>query len=128
MKHRWNAKGEKMFTPVRVEKPWGHELIWAHTDQYVGKVLHVKKGEKLSLQFHNFKDETIHLLSGSLRFEVEEDGAMAVRLMSPGSSYHIKPHTKHRMEAVEDCDILEASTPQLDDVVRLQDAYGRAPV
>jgi quercetin dioxygenase-like cupin family protein len=116
-----------MFKPVRVEKPWGHELIWAHTDKYVGKILHVKKGEKLSLQYHDFKDETIHLLSGSLRFEIEEDGAMAVHVMAPGASYHIRPHMKHRMEAAEDCDILEASTPQLDDVVRLQDAYGRAP-
>ena len=115
-----------MFTPVRVEKPWGHELIWAHTDAYVGKILHIKAGERLSLQLHNVKDETIHLLSGRMRFEVEENGAMTARTLLPGESYRIRPGTRHRMAAVETCDVLEASTPHLDDVVRLEDAYGRA--
>jgi len=115
-----------IFKTVKVAKPWGFELIWARTDIYVGKILHVKKGEKLSLQYHNVKDETIHLLTGRLRFEIEEDGKMMVKEMMPGDSYHIRPKMKHRMDAIEDCDILEASTPQLDDVVRLSDAYGRA--
>jgi quercetin dioxygenase-like cupin family protein len=114
-----------MFTPKKIEKPWGYELIWAQTDQYIGKILHVNKGQKLSLQFHNIKDETIHLLAGRLRFEIEENGVMVIRTLTPGDSYHIKPKCKHRMDAEEICEILEASTPFLDDVVRLQDAYGR---
>jgi quercetin dioxygenase-like cupin family protein len=114
-----------MFKPVRVEKPWGHELIWARADQYVGKILHINKGERLSLQFHNIKDETIHLLAGRMKFEIEENGVMVVRTLMAGESYHIAPKTKHRMEAEETCDVLEASTPHLDDVVRLNDSYGR---
>ncbi|MBI5528981.1 MAG: cupin domain-containing protein [Deltaproteobacteria bacterium] len=114
-----------MFKPVRIGKPWGFELIWAHTEKYVGKILHIDAGQKLSLQFHNIKDETIHLLSGRMNFEIEENGVMVVRTLRPGDSYHIPPKSKHRMEAEETCDVLEASTPHLDDVVRLQDAYGR---
>ncbi|MBI3183312.1 MAG: cupin domain-containing protein [Myxococcales bacterium] len=113
-------------TVRRVEKPWGHELIWAHTDRYVGKVLHVKQGHKLSLQYHHRKDETIHLQSGRLVLVVDEGGGLFERELSPGESYHIRPMTKHRMVALSDCDILEVSTPELDDVVRLEDAYGRA--
>ena len=109
----------------RVEKPWGHELIWAHTDRYVGKVLHVNAGHKLSLQFHREKDETIHLWSGRLLLVVDEGHGLTERELAPGESYHIQPGTKHRMVAITDCDILEASTPELDDVVRLEDAYGR---
>ena len=111
--------------PYRVDKPWGYELIWARTDRYVGKLLHIKAGHRLSLQFHNVKDETVHVHSGQMRFVVEEDGAMVERLLNPGDSYRIVPHTKHRMIAVTDCDVLEASTPELDDVVRLEDSYGR---
>lgn len=111
--------------PVRVEKPWGHELIWARTERYVGKLLHIKAGHKLSLQFHKVKDETIHVQTGEMRFVVEENGAMVERILQPGDSYHITPFTKHRMIAVTDCDVLEASTPELDDVVRLEDSYGR---
>lgn len=111
---------------VRVEKPWGYELIWAHTDRYVGKLLHIKAGHRLSLQFHNVKDETIHVQRGQMRFVVEEGGVMVERLLGPGASYHIPPHTRHRMIAETDCDVLEASTPELDDVVRLEDNYGRA--
>lgn len=110
----------------RVEKPWGYELIWAHTNQYVGKLLHIKAGHRLSLQFHRVKDETIFVQTGQMRFVVEEDGALVEHLLGPGDSYHIVPHTKHRMIAVTDCDVLEASTPELDDVVRLEDSYGRA--
>lgn len=112
--------------PVRrVEKPWGHELIWAHTERYVGKLLHIKAGHALSLQFHQVKDETIHVQTGQLRFEIEEDGQLVAHTLAPGSSYHIRPHHKHRMTAVTDVDVLEVSTPELDDVVRLEDRYGR---
>jgi mannose-6-phosphate isomerase len=110
---------------VRVEKPWGYELHWAHTDRYVGKVIHVNRGHALSLQYHNRKDETIYLWSGRLRFEIEIDGQLVSRDMQPGESVHIAPKTVHRMTAIEDSDILEASTPELDDVVRLEDRYGR---
>ena len=109
----------------RVEKPWGYEIIWARTEKYVGKVLHIKAGEQLSLQYHRVKDETIHVQAGQMTFRVEEDGKMVDRLLNPGDSYHIVPHTKHKMIAVTDCDVLEASTPELDDVVRLEDKYGR---
>jgi mannose-6-phosphate isomerase len=112
--------------PVRVEKPWGHELIWAHTDRYVGKILHVKAGHSLSLQYHLKKDETIHLFTGKLRFQFGLDGeALSERVLEPGESFRIDPLLRHRMIAVTDCDILEASTPELDDVVRLEDRYGR---
>lgn len=111
----------------RVEKPWGHELIWASTDRYVGKVLHVKAGEALSLQYHERKDETIHTLRGRMKFFV---GASADELrevvLEEGQSFHITPGMVHRMEAITDVDILEVSTPDLDDVVRLEDRYGRA--
>lgn len=115
-------------TPRRVEKPWGHELIWADSPRYVGKILHVRAGESLSLQYHREKEETIHLLTGSMRFWVGPLGAEPSEIgLQAGESFHILPGTVHRMEALEDCDILEASTPHLDDVVRLQDRYGRAP-
>jgi mannose-6-phosphate isomerase-like protein (cupin superfamily) len=109
----------------RVEKPWGYELIWAHTEKYVGKLLHVNRGHQLSLQYHNVKDETIHVQSGNMTLVVDEGAGYIERQMKPGESYHIKPLTKHRMVAVTDCDILEVSTPELDDVVRLEDKYGR---
>ncbi|MFZ5469653.1 MAG: cupin domain-containing protein [Myxococcota bacterium] len=115
-----------MTTVRRVEKPWGHELIWAHTERYVGKLLHIKQGHKLSLQYHQRKDETIHVQSGRLLFVVDEGGGLTERELAAGESYHIKPFTQHRMVALTDCDILEVSTPELDDVVRLEDAYGRA--
>lgn len=111
---------------TRVEKPWGYEIIWARTPKYVGKVLHINAGHKLSLQFHRVKDETVHVHSGQMKFVVEENGVMTERVLGPGESYHIKPNTKHRMIAVTDCDVLEASTPELDDVVRLEDSYGRS--
>ncbi len=113
--------------PRRVEKPWGHELIWAHTDRYVGKILHVRAGHALSLQYHEQKDETIHLLRGAMRFWVGDSPESLEEVEFPeGSSRRITPGTVHRMEAVTDIDILEASTPELDDVVRLEDRYGRA--
>ena len=109
----------------RVEKPWGYELHWARTERYVGKVLHIKAGHALSLQYHNVKDETIYVYSGKLLYEIELDGRMTSREMVPGDSMRVTPKTVHRMTAVEDTDVLEVSTPELDDVVRLEDRYGR---
>ncbi len=109
----------------RVEKPWGYELHWAVTDKYVGKILHVKKGHALSLQYHNIKEETIHVHTGKILFEIDVDGKLVGREMLPGESVHVTPKTIHRMTALEDTDVLEASTPELDDVVRLEDRYGR---
>ena len=109
-----------------VEKPWGYELIWAHTDRYVGKVLHINQGESLSYQYHVVKDETIRLLSGRLEMDVEIGGERSTLRLLPGECLHIVPGMKHRMTAVETCDVLEVSTPELDDVVRLEDRYGRA--
>jgi mannose-6-phosphate isomerase-like protein (cupin superfamily) len=113
-------------TARRVEKPWGHELIWADTELYVGKVLHVKAGEALSLQLHRQKDETIHVLRGRVRFEVgPSPDELSASVLGPGEGLRLRPGTVHRMEAIEDSDLLEASTPHLQDVVRLQDRYGR---
>ena len=109
-----------------VDKPWGYELIWAHTERYVGKVLHINKGESLSYQYHDIKDETIRLLSGVLELDIEKDGRQHKLRLAAGESLHIVPLMKHRMIAIEDCDVLEVSTPELDDVVRLEDRYGRA--
>jgi quercetin dioxygenase-like cupin family protein len=109
-----------------VDKPWGHELIWAYTERYVGKILHIKKGESLSFQYHRVKDETVQLLAGVLEMDLEiDEGRTTVRFV-PGDCLHITPGMKHRMTAVEECDVLEVSTPELDDVVRLEDRYGRA--
>jgi mannose-6-phosphate isomerase len=110
-----------------VDKPWGHELIWAETARYVGKILHVRAGERLSLQYHRVKDETVMLLSGRLLFEHFREGeaprSVELKVREP---FHIPPGLRHRMIAIEDADILEVSTPELDDVVRLEDRYGRA--
>ena len=109
-----------------VQKPWGHETIWAHTDQYVGKVLHIKAGEALSVQYHHQKDETIHLLRGRMIYRVGAVGGDLHDIgLKEGESHRNEPGTVHQMEAVTDCDVLEASTPFLDDVVRLSDRYGR---
>ena len=114
-------------TEVRtVPKPWGHETIWAHTDQYVGKVLHIRAGQALSVQYHTQKDETIHLLRGKMIYRVRDaSGVLREVELVQGQSYRNEPGTVHQMEAVTDCDVLEASTPHLDDVVRLSDRYGR---
>lgn len=115
-------------TAERIGKPWGFELIWAHTDAYVGKILHIEAGHSLSLQFHQVKDETIHLLSGQMRFWAGPTAdELELVVLEKGESYRVTPGTVHRMEAVTECDVLEASTPHLDDVVRLQDRYGRIP-
>ena len=110
---------------VVVKKPWGHEVIWAHTDKYVGKVLHINAGHELSVQYHNRKDETVYLLSGEMIYRVHDGDALRDVPLKVGESYRITPGTVHQMVAVTDCDILEASTPDLDDVVRLSDRYGR---
>lgn len=110
----------------RVEKPWGFELIWAKTDGYVGKILHINQGHRLSLQYHRVKEETILLYSGKMNFVFEnESGVMEEIILKAGESHHIPVGRKHRMIALEDCEVFEVSTPQLDDVVRLEDGYGR---
>ena len=116
-----------MRMPIRrVDKPWGYELIFAHTDRYVGKILHVNSGQALSLQYHEVKDETLYLADGEVELLVEEDGNLVTTTLRGGESYRIRPFTKHRMTAGENgCDIIEVSTPELEDVVRLEDRYGR---
>jgi len=110
-----------------VDKPWGHELIWARTDRYVGKILHVRAGESLSLQYHRVKDETIMVLSGRLQLVYFAEGQEPrSRELAPREPFHIEPGLRHRMIAIEDTDVLEVSTTELDDVVRLEDRYGRA--
>ena len=108
-----------------VPKPWGHETIWAQTERYVGKVLHIKAGQALSVQYHNKKDETVHLLNGELVYRVQMKDSLDDMHLKAGESFRITPGTIHQMEAVTDCDVLEVSTPELDDVVRLSDRYGR---
>jgi mannose-6-phosphate isomerase-like protein (cupin superfamily) len=112
--------------PEHVPKPWGHETIWAHTDRYVGKILHVRQGEALSLQYHRTKDETLRVLTGAIVLEVGTDErALQTVQLGPGDAWHITPGTRHRLTALEEADVLEVSTPELADVVRLEDRYGR---
>ena len=110
-----------------VPKPWGHETVWAHTDRYVGKILHITAGQALSVQYHERKDETVHLLRGQLKYWVQLPGEAELhdQVLQAGESFRITPGTIHYMEAVTDCDVLESSTPELDDIVRIQDRYGR---
>jgi mannose-6-phosphate isomerase len=111
----------------RVEKPWGHEIWWAQTDDYAGKLLFVEAGHQLSLQLHREKDETSYLLSGRLRLsQGPSEDELAERTLLPGDSWRNEPGTVHTIEALEDSTLIEVSTPQLDDVVRLRDRYGRA--
>jgi mannose-6-phosphate isomerase-like protein (cupin superfamily) len=110
----------------RVPKPWGYELIFAKTDRYVGKILHIAKGEMLSLQYHEMKEETLFVVDGELLLTVEYDGDRREILLRKGEAFHIPPRLIHRMEALRDTDVAEVSTPELDDVVRLEDRYGRA--
>ena len=111
----------------KVDKPWGHEIIWAETESYVGKILHIDEGEQLSLQYHEVKEETHFCQSGRLELEVGEagDGDLRTLILEPGQVQHIPPRTVHRMRALTTCDVFEVSTPHLDDVVRLEDRYGR---
>lgn len=109
-----------------VEKPWGREEIFAQNERYAGKFLHLAPGHTLSLQYHERKDETLYVLEGEMRLSVEVDGRMQELLLGPGSEYRIRPGTRHRIASERGCVIVEVSSPELDDVVRLEDAYGRA--
>jgi len=119
---------DRFAVPVeRVEKPWGHELVYASTDRYVGKVLFIRSGEQLSLQFHRRKDEVIYIHAGRVELEVGEPGRTPdVEVVGPGHAFRFRPGTVHRWRALEDTVVLEVSTPDVDDVVRLEDRYGRA--
>ncbi len=112
--------------PYRVEKPWGYELIWARTDRYVGKILHLNAGHALSLQYHRVKDETMHVLSGELILRTRPGSTLEARTFRAGESVRIPATLVHQIEAVVDSDVLEASTPEVDDLVRLEDRYGRS--
>jgi mannose-6-phosphate isomerase len=109
----------------RVPKPWGYELIFAKTERYVGKILHINRGESLSLQYHEIKEETLYVVAGELKLTIEIDGDRRELPLRAGEAFHITPRMIHRMEAIEDTDVAEVSTPELDDVVRLEDRYGR---
>ena len=111
---------------TKIEKPWGYELRWAITDRYAAKVLHINKGEALSLQYQERKDEYQYVIKGTIDIEVGRPGGdLSSRRMTAGDTLHIAPGTRHRLTAVEDSDIFEVSTPEIDDVVRLEDRYGR---
>mgnify|MGYP003136008713 FL=1 len=121
-----------MSAAVKVDKPWGHEVRWAINDKYLGKILHINPSQRLSRQYHEVKDETIYVLSGILILELGQDEnknnkASSIKVMETGESYRIKPGTIHRFCAPSDCHVrlIEVSTPEIDDVVRLQDDYGR---
>jgi len=109
-----------------VPKPWGHELIFAENEKYAGKILHLQGGHSLSLQYHERKDETLFVLQGELDLMVDIEGSMQLLRLTPGEAFRIRPGVRHRLIAERDCDIVEVSSPELDDVVRLEDAYGRA--
>jgi len=113
--------------PERVDKPWGYELIWSKTDHYAGKILFVRAGEALSLQFHKVKDEAWYVESGRAELELAGPGERMTEseVVGPGAAFHFRPGTVHRVTALEDTTILEVSTPEVDDVVRLEDRYGR---
>jgi len=125
-----NLEGLDRFAvePERVEKPWGHELIWARTDRYVGKVLFVRAGSSLSLQFHNEKDESWYVQAGRAELEIGAPGdpVTTTEVVAAGAAFRLRPGTVHRIRALADTTVLEVSTPQLDDIVRLEDVYGRA--
>ncbi|HTO86470.1 MAG TPA: cupin domain-containing protein [Thermoanaerobaculia bacterium] len=110
----------------RVPKPWGHELVFAETERYAGKILHIDPGHRLSLQYHERKDETLYVLSGEVYLSVEVDSVMRELKLQPGESYRIRPGVRHRLRAEAVCELVEVSSPELSDVVRLEDAYGRA--
>ena len=108
-----------------VDKPWGHEVWFAQTERYVGKILVIEAGKRLSLQYHRVKDESIYVQEGKLRLTLERDGELEVEDLGPGEARHIPPGTRHRFEALERCILCEVSTPEVDDVVRLEDDFGR---
>ena len=113
--------------PRRVEKPWGYELVWAQSERYLGKELYVREGHALSLQYHTVKDETIYVQRGRIELQIgPRDGVLATEVVGPGRAFRLRPETVHRVLALEDSLLLEVSTPDPDDVVRLEDRYGRA--
>ncbi len=113
--------------PQKTEKPWGFELLFAHTPKYSGKVIFVRKGHRLSLQYHKKKDETLYIYEGKALLDIEgSDGRIVSKVVQPGHCIEVPPFTKHRLKAIEDTTFFEVSTPELDDVVRLEDDYGRA--
>ncbi len=113
--------------PQKVDKPWGFELIYAHTEKYAGKVLSIKKGHRLSLQYHRNKDESMYVHEGKILIQLGgTDGQLVSHTLSQGDCVRVTPLMRHRMEALEDAIVLEVSTPELDDVERLMDDYGRA--
>jgi mannose-6-phosphate isomerase len=118
----------RRFESRRVEKPWGWELIWAQAEQYVGKILFVRAGQSLSLQYHVQKDESWYVETGRAELELGEVGTdvLETETIVPGDCFRFRPGTVHRVTALEDTTIVEVSTPQLEDVVRLEDKYGRA--
>jgi mannose-6-phosphate isomerase-like protein (cupin superfamily) len=109
----------------RIDKPWGHELRFIRTDRFAGKVLFIKAGSQLSLQYHQIKDEAFLVHEGDLELVLGEGETQRVERLGPGDSWHVKPGTVHRFRAVSDCTLFEVSTPELDDVVRLEDDFGR---
>jgi mannose-6-phosphate isomerase len=109
-----------------VPKPWGREVIFAENELYAGKILHLEAGHSLSLQYHERKDETVFVLEGQMQLTVEVDGVLRELTLSPGDSHRIRPGARHRMRAERPCTVVEVSSPHLDDVVRLEDDYGRA--
>ncbi|HUL50855.1 MAG TPA: cupin domain-containing protein [Gemmatimonadales bacterium] len=113
--------------PYRVPKPWGYEIIWARTDRYVGKILHIEPGQVLSLQYHTKKDESIYILQGEIILRLQQGETLIERMLAQGEAFHVQPKVIHQFEAVRASDVLEASTPEIDDVVRLKDRYGRVP-
>jgi mannose-6-phosphate isomerase-like protein (cupin superfamily) len=120
---------DRFAAPVeRVDKPWGYEVVFAHTELYCGKLLFVRAGEQLSLQYHRVKDETVYVHSGRIEIEIGEPGSPTLdrEVAGPGRAFRLRPGVVHRWRALEDSVVLEASTPDLDDVVRLEDRYGRA--
>ena len=113
--------------PRKTEKPWGFELLFAHTSKYAGKIIIVKKGHRLSLQYHQEKDETMYFYEGKASMDIEKaDGRIVSTKFQSGQCIRILPGTKHRLEAIEDTTFFEVSTPELEDVVRVEDDYGRA--
>lgn len=109
----------------RIPKPWGYELIFGHTARYVGKVLHVDEGESLSLQYHEMKDETLFVIRGRVQLTIRSGAEEREIQLEPGEAFHIPAGLIHRIEALEEAEIVEVSTPEIQDVVRLEDRYGR---
>lgn len=114
-----------MSLPIRISKPWGYEIIWAQTNLYVGKILHIEAGKRLSLQYHERKDESIYVLKGELQLDIETESLKVTKCMQPGETYHIQPGCIHRMTGITECEVLEVSTPELSDVIRIEDDYHR---